>query len=128
MKRLGSLLLAAAFALGVFALPGKVCPAGASIAVPDSTAKLPPCHRAASSKKRPCGAMVCCLVPEAERSFTPAPVPAAPAVVWNGRVETVPVSPFRSVNFTVESSVRPPPGQSAGFLLAFSLRAPPTAA
>lgn len=128
MKRFGAVFLAAAFALGVYTLPGKICPAGASIAAPASTAKVPPCHRAAASKKTPCTAMVCCLVPEAERSYSPAPVPAAPAVVWNGRMDPVSVSPSSEVPSAVEFAVRPPPGQSAGFLLAFSLRAPPTAA
>ncbi|MBL0349345.1 MAG: hypothetical protein IPP68_03075 [Elusimicrobia bacterium] len=126
MKRISTFLLVGAYAFGVFALPGKVCPSGAAVAVPASAAKGPPCHRAASSKKTPCTAMVCCLVPEAERSFAPVPAPPAPALAWAGPETFSPPPPL--AGFLPRLFTHPPPGQSAGFLLAFSLRAPPTAA
>lgn len=128
MKRLAGTVLSAVFLVGAFALPGKVCPSAhgrptAVAADPD----VPPCHRAAQRNRAatPCDKMVCCLVPEAERSSVLPPALPAPTALWVGRtLETVESAPVLD-RLTDVVLFHPPPGVSAGFRLAFSLRGPP---
>lgn len=131
MRRFAGVLLSTIFLFGAFALPGKVCPsAHGRPTTAAAESDLPPCHRSAQQNKAatPCDKMVCCLVPEAERSSVLAPALPAPTVLWVGRtleiVESAPVlDRLADVVF-----FHPPPGVSAGFRLAFSLRAPPVLA
>lgn len=128
MRRFAGVLLSAVFLFGAFALPGKVCPSAhgrPTTAAADSD--LPPCHRSAQQNKdaTPCDTMVCCLVPEAERSSVLPPALPAPSAHWVGRASEVVTPAPVSDRLTDTVHFHPPPGVSAGFRLAFSLRAPP---
>lgn len=126
MKRSVVLGLTGVFLFGAFALPGKVCPT--AHARPTASPRTPPCHRATSEAANPCQKMVCCLVPPADRFATVIPSVPMPSIAWAGWMPApVPVS-AASFDPGVSRRVHPPPGSSAGFLLAFSLRAPPALA
>lgn len=131
MKRFAGLLLSAVFLFGAFALPGKVCPSAHGRPVARAAeADLPPCHRAArqNPSSTPCDQMVCCLVPEAERSAVLPPALPAPTALWVGRtLDTMEPGPILDP-VVDDVFFHPPPGVSAGFRLAFSLRAPPASA
>jgi hypothetical protein len=129
MKRFSAVSLSAVFLFGAFALPGKVCPsAHGRPATRAAEADVPPCHRAAKPSATPCDKMVCCLVPEAERSAVAAPALPAPIAVWTGVRVALSVPAPTTDRVASIDLFHPPPGLSAGFRLAFSLRAPPVPA